>query len=45
MTFERDHLSDFVDFKKPCEVNLGDNRAFLAYGKGMICMVVFKIFH
>ena len=34
MTFERDHLTDFVEFKKPWEVNLGDNRTILAYGKG-----------
>ena len=26
--------TDFVEFKKPCEVNLGDNRTILAYGKG-----------
>ena len=34
MTFERDHLTDFVEFKQPCKVNLGDNRTILAYGKG-----------
>jgi hypothetical protein len=34
MTFERDHLTDYVEFKQPCKVNLGDNRTILAYGKG-----------
>ena len=34
MTFEQDRLSNYVKFKKACTVNLGDNRAILAYGKG-----------
>ena len=36
MTFERDHLTDFVEFKKPCETckKFEDNRTILAYGKG-----------
>ena len=34
MTFERTHLSNYTEFKKPCIVNLGDNRSILAYGKG-----------
>lgn len=34
MTFERNCLSNYVEFKKPCTVNLGDNRSILAYGKG-----------
>ena len=33
MTFERNHLTNYVKFKKPCAVNLGDNRSILAYGK------------
>ena len=33
MTFERDHLTDYVEFKQPCKVNLSDNRTILAYGK------------
>ena len=34
MTFEKNQLSDYVAFKQPCAVNLGDNRSILAYGKG-----------
>ena len=34
MTYERDFLADYIEFKKPCTVNLGDNRKILAYGKG-----------
>ena len=34
MTFERSRFSDYVEFKQPCTVNLGDNRTILAYGKG-----------
>ena len=34
MTFERERLSNYVEFKEPCIVNLGDNRSILAYGKG-----------
>jgi len=33
MTFEKDCLSDYVEFKQPCVVNLGDNCSILAYGK------------
>ena len=40
MTFERDHLTDFVEFKKPCDVNLGDNRTILAHGKGNYNIIV-----
>ena len=34
MTFERNNLEDYVEFKQPSVVNLGDNRSILAYGKG-----------
>ena len=34
MTFDKSNLSDYVEFKQPCIVNLGDNRSILAYGKG-----------
>ena len=34
MTFERTRLSNYTEFKKPCIVNLGDNRSILACGKG-----------
>ena len=34
MTFKRNNLEDYVEFKKPTVVNLGDNRSILAYGKG-----------
>ena len=34
MTYERNNLSEYVEFKRPCRVNLGDNRVILAYGKG-----------
>ena len=34
MTFEQDALVDYVEFKQPSIVNLGDNRSILAYGKG-----------
>ncbi len=34
MTYERDNLSEYVEFKRPCKVNLGDDRVVLAYGKG-----------
>jgi hypothetical protein len=34
MTLERNRLSNYVEFKKPCSVHLGDNRSILAYGKG-----------
>ena len=34
MTYERDNLSEYVEFKRPCKVNLGDDRVILAYGKG-----------
>ena len=33
MSFEKGKLSDYVEFKEPCIVNLGDNRSILAYGK------------
>ena len=34
MTFMRNNLEDYVEFKNPSVVNLGDNRSILAYGKG-----------
>ena len=34
MTFKRNNLEDYVEFKKPTVVNLGDNRSILAHGKG-----------
>lgn len=34
MSFERDSLSDYIEFRQPCTVNLGDNGSILAYGKG-----------
>ena len=34
MSFDKEKSSDYVEFKKPCIVNLGDNRSILAYGKG-----------
>ena len=34
MTFEKDALVDYVEFKQPSIVNLGDNHLILAYGKG-----------
>ena len=34
MTFAKECLADYVEFKQPCVVNLGDNRSILAYGKG-----------
>ena len=34
MTFDIDSLSDYIEFKEPCTVNLGDNGTILAYGKG-----------
>ena len=34
MTYERNNLSEYGEFKRPCRVNLGDNRVILAYGKG-----------
>lgn len=34
MTFAKDCLSEYIEFKQPCVVNLGDNRSILEYGKG-----------
>ena len=34
MMFVRDRLSKYMEFKKPCNVNLGDNRSILAYREG-----------
>ena len=34
MTFERNNLEDYIEFKQPSVVNLGDNRSIFAYGKG-----------
>jgi hypothetical protein len=34
MSFEKEKLSDYVEFNEPCVVNLGDNQSILAYGKG-----------
>ena len=33
MTFEVNNPSDYVEFKKPCKVNLRDDRVIFAYGK------------
>ena len=34
MSFERDRLTEYVEFKQPCVVNLGNSCRILAYGKG-----------
>ncbi len=34
MTYERDSLSDYVEFKQPITFCLGDYRIIFAYGKG-----------
>ena len=34
MTHDRNSLSDFVEFKQPCNIILGDNRTIHAFGKG-----------
>ena len=34
MTFDRDVLFYYIEFKQPCKVNLGDNGTTLAYCKG-----------
>ena len=34
MTFDIDSLSDYIEFKERCNVNLGDNGTTLAHGKG-----------
>ena len=34
MTYEKDQLFNYVEFKQPCTVNLRDDRSILAYGKG-----------
>ncbi|XP_046845591.1 uncharacterized protein LOC124439411 [Xenia sp. Carnegie-2017] len=34
MTYDLEGLCNYVEFKQPCLVNLGDNRSILAYGKG-----------
>ena len=39
MTFERHHLSDYIEFKQPTTVYLGDNRTIKAYGKGTYRLV------
>ena len=39
MTFEKDSLSDYVEFKQPCIVNLGNNATIFAYGKGTYRLV------
>ena len=39
MTFEKNRLTDYIEFKQPCKVNLGDNRTILAYGKGTFSLV------
>ena len=39
MTFEKNRLSDYVEIKQPCNVNLVDNCAILAYGKGTYSLV------
>ena len=39
MTFNKDPLSDYVEFKQPCIVNLGDSATIFAYGKGTYHLV------
>ena len=39
MTFDKDSLSDYVEFKQPCIVNLGDNGKIFACGKGTYRLV------
>ena len=46
MKFDRNSLSDYVEFKQPCIINLiiwyliiRDNGTILAYGKGTYCLV------
>ena len=34
MSFEKDRLSEYVELKQPCVVNLSDSRTILAHGKG-----------
>lgn len=34
MSFDLDSLEEYVEFQKPCSVNLGDNRVIFAYGRG-----------
>ena len=39
MTFDIDSLSDCIEFKETCTVNLGDNGTILAHGKGTYCIL------
>lgn len=39
MTFNRNSLSDYVEFKQPCIINLGDNGTILGYGRGTYHLV------
>lgn len=39
MTFARDGLEDFAEFKSPYIIHLNDNRQILAYGKGTYCTI------
>ena len=34
MTFEQNNLEDYIEFKQPFVVNLGDNRSIFSYGEG-----------
>ena len=34
MTSEKSRLVNYVEFKQPCKVNLGDDRTIFAFGKG-----------
>ena len=39
MTFEKSRLVNYVEFKQPCKVNLGDDRTIVAFGKGTYNLV------
>ena len=39
MTYEWSWLVNYVEFKRPCKVNLGDDRTILAFGKGTYNLV------
>ncbi|CAB4029134.1 RNA-dependent DNA polymerase [Paramuricea clavata] len=39
MTSEKNRLVNYVEFKQPCKVNLGDDRTIFAFGKGAYNLV------
>ena len=39
MTYEWSRLVNYVEFKRPCKVNLGDDRTIFAFGKGTYNLV------